>query len=183
MLVDDSARIVRLKVEALTAGAFAPFGELLAPGEREPDFSGINSVGWRSMFMSDSAAEVMFYRSRFAGLRFHMLERHHHVTQTFVPLGNTRSVIAVAAPTAPDEVPSPGDLRAFLLDGTAGYVLRAGTWHALDRFPLSEDLADVVIITDRATQDELEGNPNGPWRRTEAVNYAERFGVEFEFDL
>ena len=181
-MVDESTHIVRLKVERLAPEAFAPFGEVLAAGEREPDFRGINSVGWRSGFASDSPAEVMFYRSRSAGLRFNVLERHHQVTQAFVPLGDTPSVIAVAAPTALDAVPEPEDLRAFLLDGTAGYVLRAGTWHALDRFPLTDDPADVVIITDRATQQELESNPGGPWMRTQAVDYAERFGVTFEFD-
>lgn len=163
--------------------AFEPFGEVLAPGEVEPDFFGINSVGWRASFASDSPAEVMFYRSNYAGLRFHMLERHHAVTQAFVPLGKTPSVIAVATPTGADEMPDPGDLRAFLLDGTAGYVLKAGTWHALDRYPLDRTHTDVVIITDRATQHELESNPQGPWERTEAVDYADRFGVEFEFEV
>lgn len=176
-------KLVRLPVEPLTSEAFAPFGEVLAAGEREPDFTGINSVGWRSRFASDSPAEVMFYRSQPSGLRFQMLERHHYVTQGFVPLGEHRSVIAVAAPTSDDAEPAPEDLRAFLLDGSAGYLLHAGTWHVLDRFPLGNNPVDVVIITDHATQAELEGNPQGPWTRTEAVDYAERFGVVFEFDL
>ncbi len=125
----------------------------------------------------------MFYRSSSVGLRFNLLERHHYVTQSFVPLGTTPAVIAVAAPTAADTIPEPEDLRAFLLDGTAGYVMQAGTWHALDRFPLSDAPADVVIITDKATQRELESNSAGPWVRTEAVDYAERFGIVFEFEL
>ncbi|MEZ4523188.1 MAG: ureidoglycolate lyase [Thermomicrobiales bacterium] len=181
-MVDESLRIVRLPVEPLTADDFAPFGRLLAAGDGSPDFVGVNSAGWRSGFRSDSPAEVMFYRSQAAGLRFTRLERHHHVTQSFVPLGNARSVIAVAAPTAADAAPGPEDVRAFLLDGSAGYVLNAGTWHALDRFPLSSAPVDVVIITDQATQQELESNPAGPWQRTEAIDYAERFGVAFEFE-
>lgn len=180
-MVDEHLRIIRLPIEPLTAEAFAPFGKLLAAGANPPDFTGINSSGWRGGFHSDSPAEVMFYRSQAAGLRFTRLERHHHVTQAFVPLGNTPSVIAVAAPTAADAVPAPEALRAFLLDGSAGYVLNAGTWHALDRFPLGDAPADVVIITDRATQAELEANSRGPWDRTEAVDYAERSGVAFEF--
>ena len=176
-------RVVRLEVAPLTVAAFEPFGDLLTASGRAPDFTGINSRGWRSPFQSDSPAEVMFYRSGSAGLRFNMLERHHHVTQAFVPLGNTPSLIAVAAPTAAGALPDPADVRGFLLDGSAGYVLHAGTWHALDRFPLSDNPADVVIITDRATQHELESNRHGPWTRTEAVDYAGRFGVVFEFEL
>jgi ureidoglycolate lyase len=182
-MVEKDTRVVRLKVEPLTAEAFRPYGEVLSASSREPDFTGINSVGWRAHFESDSPAEVMFYRSRSVGLRFNMFERHHYVTQSFVPLGTTPAVIAVAAPTAAGAIPRPEDLRAFLLDGSAGYVMQAGTWHALDRFPLSDAPADVVIITDKATQRELESSPAGPWERTEAVDYADRLGVIFEFEV
>ena len=175
--------IVRLKVARLSAEAFRPFGELLVAGDRDPDFSGISSVGWRSGFVSDSPSELMVYRSTYSGLQFSTLERHHHVTQSFIPLGDTPSVVAMAPPTAGKHVPDPGDIRAFLLDGTAGYVLKAGTWHSPDRYPLVENPADIVIITDRATQQELESNPSGPWERTEAVDYADRFGIMFEFEV
>lgn len=179
----QSVRVVRIKVEELTAEAFRPFGELLEASGRPPDFTGVNSAGWRAGFESDSPAEVMFYRSSYSGMRFGMLERHHSVTQSFVPLGGMPALIAVAPPSARDAVPAPEDVRAFLLDGTAGYVLHAGTWHTLDRFPISQTPADVVIITDRATQHELESEPHGPWSRTEAVDYTEQSGVVFEFKM
>ena len=164
----------------MTGEAFEPFGELLAPQKAPPDFTGLNSVGWRSSFSSDSPAEVMFYRSDYSGLRFTKLERHHKVTQSFVPLGTTAAIIAVAAPTGPDAIPRPEDVRAFLLDGSTGYLLNAGTWHSLDRYPIEQSPADIVIITDRATQHELESNRDGPWTRTEAVDYHDRLGITFE---
>jgi ureidoglycolate lyase len=175
--------VVRVKVAPLTGEAFRPFGELLAPGDREPDFVGISSAGWRSSFAAGSEPEVMFYRSRYAGLRFRVLERHHHVTQTFIPLGRVPAVVAVAPPTGDDELPDSSDVCAFILDGTAGYVLHAGTWHSPDRYPLYPPHADVAIITDRLTQHELESSPRGPWKRTEAVDYADRLGIEFELEL
>ena len=98
----------------------------------------------------------MVYSSRYSGLRFTMLERHFDVTQTFIPLGRVPAVVAVAAPTARDQLPKPGDVQAFLLDGSAGYVLRRGTWHSLDRFPLYQPSAEIVILTARETQQELE---------------------------
>ncbi len=174
---------LRITVLPLTADSFAPFGEVLAASDRPPDFTGISSAGWRSSFASASPPEVMTYRSRFSGFRFRMLERHHYVTQTFIPLGGAPAIVAVAAPTAADDVPRPQDVRAFLLDGSAGYVLYAGTWHSLDRYPLNPPHADIVIVTDRETQRELEANPGGPWERTESADYAERFGIEFELEM
>jgi ureidoglycolate lyase len=182
-MAEEPLEVMRITVEPLTAEAFRPHGELLGPDQRAPDFTGLNSVGWRSSFHSDSPPEVMFYRSSYSGMRFSTLERHHAVTQAFVPLGNTPSVVAVAAPTSGTEPPQPSDVRAFLLDGTVGYVLHTGTWHSLDRFPLFRVPADIVIITDRATQQELEAARHGPWERTEAVDYADRFNITFEFAL
>jgi len=179
----EPLEIVRVEVSPMTEAAFRPFGVMLSASDRAPDFTGISSVGWRAGFESDGLPEVMVYRSSYSGLRFSTMERHHFVTQSFIPLGSTPAVVAVAAPTSRDVAPEPGDVRAFLLDGSAGYVLKAGTWHSPDRYPLGTEPADIVIITDHATQHELESRPRGPWTRTEAVDYADRYRVTFEFDL
>lgn len=175
--------VVRVSVAPLSADAFAPYGELLEAGEHGPDFTGISSAGWQASFESDSPPEVMLYRSRYSGQRFTTLERHLAVTQAFIPLAGVPAVVAVAPPTSGDEPPKPEDVRGFILDGKAGYILKTGAWHSPDRYPLYPPSSDVVIITDRATQHELERLPSGPWTRTQAVNYADRFGVVFEFKL
>jgi ureidoglycolate lyase len=183
MIGGTTMRVVQVTVSPLTEEAFAPFGEVLAAPERDPDFTGISSAGWRASFESDSPPEVMVYRSRYSGLRFTVLERHLAVTQAFIPLGPVPAVVAVAPPTPGDDPPDPSDVRGFILDGTAGYVLKTGAWHSPDRYPRYPPSADVVIITDRATQHELESLPGGPWARTQAVDYVDRFGVTFEFSL
>jgi ureidoglycolate lyase len=175
--------VVRIRVEPLSAEAFEPFGEVLAVSAREPDFRGIGSVGWRSRYDADGPSDVMTYSSAYTGLRFNMLERHIAVTQAFIPLGRVPSVVAVAAPTVEDDIPEPADVRAFLLDGSAGYVLKRGTWHSLDRFPLYPPSAEIVIITSRATQQELETVHRSQWQFTRAVDYAVERGISFEFEL
>lgn len=175
------ADIVRVQVELLTPEAFAPFGEVLSARDDPPDFIGFESVGWRSMFSCQSEPEVMFYRSHYSGLRFHSLERHFQVSQAFIPLGRVPAVIAVAAPG--EEPPDPQDVHGFLLDGTAGYILHPGTWHAPDRYPLYPPESDVVMITDRDTQNEVATQPSDEWRLSQLVDYEEKGSVTFEFEL
>jgi ureidoglycolate lyase len=174
--------IVRVRVEPLTDEAFRPFGEILSPKSTPPDFQGVGSAGWKSGFDLDGRAQVMTYRSDYTGLQVRHLERHFAVTQTFIPLGGTPAVVAVAPPTDPDPdaLPAPEQVRAFLLDGSAGYVLKRGTWHSLDRYPLEPRPADIVIITERETQDELEQVEQARWTRTQQVDYLERLDVLFE---
>jgi ureidoglycolate hydrolase len=92
-------------------------------------------------------------------------------------------VVAVAAPTEGERLPEPDEVRAFLLDGSAGYILKRGTWHSLDRFPLRPPSAEIVIITARETQRELETLPPEQWRLTQQVDYEAAFGVTFELEL
>ena len=179
------ARLVQIKVELLTAEAFRPFGELLSTAARPADFNGLNSDGWKAAFAATAPPLIMTLSSRYSGMRFGRLERHLNVTQTFIPLGRIPAVVAVAAPTGdePTAIPAPEDVRAFLLDGSAGYVLKRGTWHSLDRFPLYPPSAEIVIITSQDTQQELEHAPRETWRLTQEVDYTARFGVTFELTL
>jgi ureidoglycolate lyase len=175
--------LVPVKVQLLTPDAFAPYGEVLGIQGRVPDFTGISSVGWKSGFECNGPPEVMLYSSRYSGLRFSMLERHHAVTQSFVPLRGVPAVVAVVAPTPPGIYPQPDDVRAFLLDGSTGYVLHRDTWHSLDRFPLYPPSSEIVIITSRETQVELESVPPQEWRLTEAIDYEATLGVTFALEL
>src|SRR5262249_23816769 len=77
----------------------------------------------------------------------------------FLPMGGSPAVVAVAPPGSGDrnEVPAPSDVRAFLLDGSRGYLLGRGVWHSLDRYPLYPPASQWVILTDRETQEDLTG--------------------------
>lgn len=175
--------IVRVKVEMLAPDSFASFGEVLSLREQPPDFHGTTSIGWKASYEGSGSPSIMTLSSRYVGLRCTTLERHLNVTQTFIPLGRVPAIIAVAAPTAGTATPASEDVHAFLIDGSSGYVLKAGAWHSPDRYPLYPPSAEIVIITSHDTQYELETLDRAQWQFTQVVDYATDQGVTFEFEL
>ncbi len=74
-------------------------------------------------------------------------------------------------------------MHAFVVDGSCGYVLKRGTWHSLDRYPLYPAESRIVILSSNQTQVELETKDQPAWRLTQAVDYEERFGVSFRLGV
>lgn len=174
-----------LKVELLTAEAFAPYGQVIEPPDRKPDFQGLSGTQlWGLDFAVDGRLQVGFVRVPHRRLTFKVMEQHYGVTQTFIPAGGPPAIVAVAAPTERDVTPKPEDVRAFLLDGTRGYILGRRTWHSLDRFPLYPPHGDWVILTDWETTDDLLRSADGLGANlTRAIDFEKLYGVAFEFDL
>jgi ureidoglycolate lyase len=177
------SHVVRVKAEMLAADTFAPFGEILSLSDQPPDFHGTTSVGWKAHYAGTGTPLIMTLSSRYVGMRCTTLERHLNVTQTFIPLGRVPAIIAVAPPTDRAATPAPEDVRAFIIDGSCGYVLKTGAWHSLDRYPLYPPSAEIVIITSHDTQHELETLDRPQWQLTQVVDYVADLGVTFEFDL
>lgn len=158
--------IRRLPIEPMTAASFAPYGELMEPRERPADGRRFFPIDFR--IEGRTTVDVIWQPSE--GRRFRLLERHFAVTQAFIPLAGSPAVVAVAPPTDPDDpeaIPKPEAVRAFLIDPGKGYAYKTGTWHSLDRYLLAPPGASFVILN-------VDPNP------TQVVNYADRFGVEFE---
>ncbi len=177
--------VVEINVEPLSPAAFAPFGEVVGPSATEAVFLGPDFQLWRTSFGVEGDIELMFARYHHKPMRFHRMERHLQVTQSFLPLGGGRSVMVVAAPTGakdPENVPRPEDVHAFHLDGTQGVLLWKGTWHALDRFPVSPPHTDFALITGLDTQRELEKQAldGTPPRLTQVDDFLARRGLIFE---
>jgi ureidoglycolate lyase len=178
--------VVNIKAELMTEESFRPFGALLSRRLGSPDFHGVASEGWKTPFEIDGAPELMLLVSRFSGMQFTKLERHFGVTQTFIPIGPVPALLAVAAPTDPGDpgaIPKPDEVRAFVVDGSCGYVLRRGTWHSLDRYPLYPAESQIVILTSHETQVELETAQQSSWRLTQQVDYEKEFGVTFQLGV
>ena len=175
--------VIRIKAELLAPDSFAPFGEVLCLSDQPPDFLGTTSVGWKANYNASGAPLIMTLSSRYVGMRCTTLERHLNVTQTFIPLGRVPAIIAVASPTEGDATPAPEDVRAFIIDGSCGYVLKAGAWHSPDRYPLYPPSSEIVIITSHETQHELEALERPEWQFTQVMDYEAETGVTFEFVL
>ncbi len=165
-----AAKVHQLKIEPLTPEAFAPFGKLLDARDRPAD-------RWKLTYDKDfcvaGSTKVGVIWEPYAGRTFTKLERHFDVTQAFIPMSGSLSVVAVAAPTDPknpDDIPRPDQVRAFLIDGTVGFRYHVGTWHSLSRFILHPPGATYTIIN-------VDPNP------TEVVDYAEKLGIRFEVVL
>ena len=177
------ARVHTIRIEPLTAEAFAPFGALIDVGHRAPDYVAASGTeAWHAAFESGRPL-VSLLRTPFQGLRFRAMERHFHVTQAFIPLGGEHAAVAVAPPSADLEaVPELDAIRAFLLDGSRGYVLHRGTWHSLDRFPLRPPDTRFVMLTDRETQDDLTAAYAAarPATLTQEVDLQQVLGVTIE---
>lgn len=182
------ARVHEVRIESLTEEAFRPFGQIIEAKARPPDFRGAGgTLGWSIDFVSGTP-RVMLLRTPYQGAAFRTMERHFNLTQTFIPLGGSPAVVAVAPPTDPGDravLPQPNQVRAFLLDGTKGYALARGTWHSLDRFPLYPPDTDFVILTDEETAADLDlaYSGKGGWRLTQEVDFEAALGVTLRFVL
>ena len=175
------ARVHEIRIEPLTAEAFAPFGKVIDVEGRPPDYVAASGTqGWHVGFESGRPL-VSLLRTPFQGLRFRTMERHFHVSQAFIPLGGEHAAVAVAPPSE-DAMPALDAIRAFLLDGSKGYVLHRGTWHSLDRFPLRPPDTRFVMITDHETQDDLMTayGAGKPAALTQEIDLERALGVMIE---
>jgi ureidoglycolate lyase len=112
----------------LTAGAFAPFGEVLeapaAPGRSYFDAS----LGNLRPGAHPSLSIVLRLPVPGLPLEANLLERHEFSSQSFVPLEIGRWLIVVA-PHAAQGGPDVYRARAFIATGRHGVTYRPNTWH------------------------------------------------------
>jgi ureidoglycolate lyase len=117
-----------IQAEPLTAGAFAPFGEVL----EAPQAAG-------RVYVEDALANgriearpsLSFARTGPAAvlpLEVRLMERHEFSSQSFIPLGRCRWLVVVA-PSEPTGGPDAGAARAFLAAPGQGLTYRMDVWH------------------------------------------------------
>ena len=137
-----------IRIEPITAEAFAPFGELLTPRpvadkminagrcERHHALATVERHGGEAI--------ISIFRSEPVSLPYDctLLERHPLGSQAFMPLAPEAWLSVVA----PDEDGMPGTPRAFLVPAGMGVNLRAGVWHGV-LTPL--DRAADFLVVDR----------------------------------
>lgn len=119
----------KLKIEPLTADAFAEFGDVIAADAARRVFA-INQGTTqryhalaRVDLVGGQAAISLARAQPFAlPLTIALLERHPLGSQAFIPLHGTRWVVVVAA--SAESTP-----RAFLADRGQGVQYHRGTWH------------------------------------------------------
>ena len=120
--------------QPLTAEAFAPFGDVIETRDR--DYFMINNgstrryhkLGAVQLGKPEDNAIISIFRAQALTmpLTVKMMERHPLGSQAFIPLKGHPFLILVA-PVG--EIPYPGQLKAFITDGTQGINYHAGVWH------------------------------------------------------
>jgi ureidoglycolate lyase len=161
-----------LTAEPLTPAAFAPFGQIVDRGEGPPVFENAGLRTWRLDYRAVGTTALMVVEFKEIPLRFSRIERHHEVSQGFLPLSGRWMVMVVAADAGP-AAPRPEALRAFLFAPHQGVLLHRAVWHSVARFPIGGN-AVCALVTTHETQDELEqARAGGPApRRTQFHDFA-----------
>ena len=120
--------IVEVRMERLTAKAFAPYGQLIAAGEAHADYARPLLDVWHLDWRADAPTRIQIMRYHEQPMTFRRLERHVRVTEGRIPLDGARAVLAVAGATdgAPESMPDPGSVRAFRFDGSCGILFAPG---------------------------------------------------------
>ena len=153
-----------LRPAALSADAFAPFGDLLeATGDHRLINEGLcrrHHDRARLDFGSGRAGVSIFNAlARALPYDFDLVERHPEGSQAFLPMTQHPFLVIVA----PDEEGRPGTPRAFLTAPGQGINLLRGIWHGV-LAPLAEPGLFAVV-------DRIGEGPNleeyryaSPWR-------------------
>lgn len=154
-----------IHTEPLTAGAFAPFGDVLA-ASGDPDrlinqgFCGRFHDRARLDFGVDARAGLSIFKAvpRSFPYRLDLVERHPDGSQAFIPMTADPFLIIVA----PDQGGTPGKPRAFLTDGAQAINFHRGTWHGV-LTPLAEPGLFAVVDRIGATPNLEEHQYAEPW--------------------
>lgn len=186
----DSAPVAarQLRLETATVAAVAPFGEILgaaSPITHVPAFyAGTVRHAEPSGFVLEDDLRILLSTVDRRPFRVNLLERHFKHTQAFFPLGG-KPFVMVMAPPNDRELPDLDQARAFLFDGSGGFILKLGTWHD---FPFSvENATQLLLILRNETSRSLEktalidGEAVGP--DIEKRDIARRLGTVLEFEV
>lgn len=122
-------RTIRLTPRPINAGSFAPYGQLVEPGQDGTPFGPADA----ELVLTMGTPRLYIMRLAARGLRFGHITRHRRVTQCLAAMGGQDWMLAVAPPLGvedPGATPDPAAITAFRIPGTAAIKLHRGTWHA-----------------------------------------------------
>jgi ureidoglycolate lyase len=153
---------IDLKLEPLTAEAFAPYGDVMEVSARNKVIP-INygqterhhDLARMDVADENGAAIISIFRSEPAKLPFQIkiMERHPLGSQAFMPLSGNPYVVLVAPPGELD----PNEIRAFFAQTHQGVNYHKGTWH---HYCLGLNISNDFLVVDRGGQgnncDEVE---------------------------
>jgi ureidoglycolate lyase len=136
-----------LEVRELTAEAFAPYGQVIAPlrtgGQgAETGYDPETSASEAKLVLGNGEPRLWIMHLPHVGLGFTRIARHRRVTQCLGSLGGKEWLIGVAPPgdLGDDALPRMEDIVAFRVPGDRLIKLHVATWHAGPHFVHDECL-------------------------------------------
>ena len=136
-----------LEVRELTAEAFAPYGQIIAPlltrGQgAETGYDPETSASEAELVLRNGEPRLWIMHLPHVGLGFSRIARHRRVTQCLGSLGGKEWLIGVAPPgdLSDDVRPRIEDIVAFRVPGDRLIKLHVATWHAGPHFVYDECL-------------------------------------------
>jgi len=141
-----------LRLQELTAPAFAPFGDVLqTDGQAAEEINRGHTDKFADLARIDVSDEkgraaVHIFRSRplTLPLLIGQMERHPLGSQAFMPLQASPFVVVVAPAGS---VPAAEDVRGFVSNGRQGVNLHRGVWH---HYQITLEEPAEYLVIDRA---------------------------------
>jgi len=178
-----------IKVESPTTDTVEPYGVMLGRNtDIEPlpiiSYDGAVEVRRVGNFVSDEQTEMPVCTVKKRPYEAIWMERHSKHTQTFISLGS-KPFIALFAPPNNEELPDLDLAKAFLFDGSVGFMMHLGTWHEFP-FAVFDDTDILVILRKEATdslsnENVMDGEAMGP--DLEKRNLAHRYGIKIKLEI
>jgi len=188
--VDAGIEVRTVTAEMFTPEAWAPFGTVVAPEghDRLPiDLYGDAVDVYKEPLESDRPVEYLITRIRNRGYEIRYLERHHHLTQTFIPLGGVPFLQVVARADAREEdgLPALDEIHAFFVPGQVAVQIHRGVWHEP---PFALQPEQVVLVTSHqdltaGLESQLNTRREIAQLDVEKRNVRERAGYAIKIDL
>ena len=149
---------MKIRVEELTEKSFEDFGEVLGESLlKEPNIRDEVSDVWLGLadlmgIGASAGRQVTYLKIHMRPEKYDKIEKHETSAEAFIPLEG-RSILMVVPAEAVDSVgrPDMAHVRAFLMDGSKGILMRRGTWHAVP-YNLT-DVATYLVLVDDAIID------------------------------
>ena len=165
-------KTLRLSPIPITSNNFSACGELIMPPLREPDVKKEGVKFWDEAVTCeiDGKPDIGFLMLRKRAFHISQMERHLTHTQGFIPLNGAKLLLAAAPPTEEDK-PDLYAIKAYMLDGSCGFMLHRGTWHDI-LYPLDADASLITLLRVGTSTDDMF-----------IVNLVESFGVEIRVDI
>lgn len=123
-----------IRVEPISAAAFAPFGRVLAmaePGLPDANIVRTDGPGWSDAYTRDPllATNASLGMTRSGGTPFEVRQMERHPNTEEALFCAEAPIVLVVAAAGPEANPDASALRAFSIPPGTVAVMKPGTWH------------------------------------------------------